>query len=541
MPKMMPPDFDPEWSPVSEEIVFRAAKERLSDDWYVFHSFHFTSDDLQGRKKDGEIDFLFYHPDEGIVVMEVKGGAISYHDNQWYQDDRPIEPVKQTIRNKYFIVNLLSAALNRHASISVAHSVCFPGCHGKKDWPAELSGFVLTGDTLPQIEVFLKYVLSKTPFKPTPENPAPSKEEVLHALSPYLDFGNKLCDRIANEKKHFFRLTDRQCAALDILENFDDMLIRGCAGSGKTIMAVKLAQRLAVQGKSVLLLCYNQLLARRLQIEVREYPGITAAAFFEFCIERLNIPEEKIARYRFNPRLYSEVLPQALQQLLYSHPELCFDAVIVDEGQDFAKEAWNVISLMHVDGGKFFVFCDPDQNIFQDELALPDFGPLQIVLKKNCRNTKNIFEAMKPYGPPDAICEDRSPVGAEVRELTGNCRELLAVELNRLIKEENVPPANIVILGTHVMHNTSIGNDPWVGGIQIVSHPLEVGEEKCVQYYTYMKYKGCESAVVILLDVDDKDPRWADHKGLYTAMSRATNQLIILHPESATQGSPGSC
>ena len=46
---------DRDGAPVSEEIVFRAAQERLPDDWYVFHSFHFTSDDLQGRKKDGEI------------------------------------------------------------------------------------------------------------------------------------------------------------------------------------------------------------------------------------------------------------------------------------------------------------------------------------------------------------------------------------------------------------------------------------------------------------------------------------------------------
>ena len=35
MPKMLPPDFDPEWSPVSEEIVFRAAQEYLPDDWGV--------------------------------------------------------------------------------------------------------------------------------------------------------------------------------------------------------------------------------------------------------------------------------------------------------------------------------------------------------------------------------------------------------------------------------------------------------------------------------------------------------------------------
>ena len=530
MPKMMPPDFDPEWSPVSEEIVFRAVQEHLPDDWYVLHSFHFTSDDLQGRKKDGEIDFLFYHPAEGIVVMEVKGGAISYRDNQWYQDDRPIEPVRQAIRNKYFIVNLLSNALNRHVSLSVAHSVCFPGCRGRKDWPAELNGFVLTGNALPQIETFLKDVLNKTPFKPTAENPAPSEEEVLHILSPYLDFGNKLSERIANEKKRFFRLTDRQCAALDILENFDNMMIRGCAGSGKTIMAVKLAQRLAVQGKSVLLLCYNQLLASRLQSEVKEYPGITAAAFFEYCIKKLKAPEEQIEKYRFNPRLYTEVLPQALHKYLYAHPELCYDAVIVDEGQDFAKEAWDVISLLHVDGGKFFVFCDPEQNIFHDELTLPDFGPLQIVLKKNCRNTKNIFKAMKPYGPSDTECDERAPAGAEVRELTGDCRELLASELNRLIHEEGVPPSSIVILGTHVMHNTSIGKDSVVGGVQIVSHPHTQGEENCVQYYTYMKFKGCEAAVVILLDVDAKDPRW-DTTGLYTAMSRATHQLIILHPK----------
>ena len=530
MPKMMPPDFKPEWSPVSEEIVFHAVQEYLPDDWYVLHSFHFTSDDPQGRKKDGEIDFLFYHPAEGIVVMEVKGGAISYRDNQWYQDNRPIEPVRQTLRNKYFIVELLSKALNRHVSLTIAHSVCFPSCNGKKDWPAELSGFVLTGDALPRIETFLKDVLNKTPFKPTAENPAPREEEVLHILSPYLDFGCRLSERISSEEQTFFKLTDRQCAALDILENFDGMLVRGCAGSGKTVMAVKLAQRLAVQGKSVLLLCYNQLLATRLQAEVADYPGITAAAFFEFCIETLKAPEEQIAKYRTNPRLYTDVLPQALRKYLYAHPELCYDAVIVDEGQDFAKEAWDVISLLHVEGGKFFVFCDPEQNIFHDELALPDFGPLQIVLKKNCRNTKNIFEALKPYAPRGAECEEKAPEGVEVRELTGNCRELLASELNRLIHEEGVSPSNIVVLGTHAMHNTSIGEDPVVGGVQIVSRPPEHDEKNCVQYYTYMKFKGCEAAVVILLDVDAHDPRW-NTTGLYTAMSRATHQLIILHPK----------
>ena len=48
-----------------------------------------------------------------------------------------------------------------------------------------------------------------------------------------------------------------------------------------------------------------------------------------------------------------------------------------------------------------------------------------------------------------------------------------------------------------------------------------------VSYHTYMKFKGCEASVVILLDVDEADPRW-NRTGLYTAMSRAMHRLVIL-------------
>ena len=36
---------------------------------------------------------------------------------------------------------------------------------------------------------------------------------------------------------------------------------------------------------------------------------------------------------------------------------------------------------------------------------------------------------------------------------------------------------------------------------------------------------------LILLDVDARDSRW-DITGLYTAMSRTTHQLVILHPKA---------
>ena len=432
MPKMMPPDFDPEWSPVSEEIVFRAVQENLPDDWYVFHSFHFISDDRQGKKHDGEIDFLFYHPIEGIVVMEVKGGAISYRDNQWYQNDKPIDPVNQAKRNKYFVQELLTEGLKRECTLKIAHAFCFPSCQGSQNWPASMRGFVVTADSLPQIELMLKAMLDEIPYRATAENPIPKEDDVLQILSPYLDFGTPISEETNNKATNkTFKLTDQQSSALDILEGFQSLLVQGCAGAGKTVLAVKLAQRLSVRDKKVLLLCFNQLLAKHLQKQVEFFPKIKAAAFFEFCIETIGIPEEQISKYRTNPRLYSEVLPQLLYKYLYSHPGFYFDAIIVDEGQDFTKEAWDIIPKLNVDGGEFFVFCDPEQNIFNDELALPDFGPLQIVLKKNCRNTKKIFEAMKPYGPRNAECSPISPEGVAVRKFTGNCRKLLESELNR--------------------------------------------------------------------------------------------------------------
>ena len=70
---------------------------------------------------------------------------------------------------------------------------------------------------------------------------------------------------------------------------------------------------------------------------------------------------------------------------------------------------------------------------------------------------------------------------------------------------------------------TSIGKDRTIAGVRI-SDGSEAG---AVAYYTYMKFKGCDSKIVILLDVSDKDPRW-DATGMYTALSRAVSQAYIL-------------
>ena len=95
---MIPAECDLTRRPMSERIVFDAVRDNLPDSWRVFHSFDYVTRDLNKKRWDGEIDFLLYHPEKGMLVIEVEGGAFSYRNGQRHQEDRPIDPVEQAKR-----------------------------------------------------------------------------------------------------------------------------------------------------------------------------------------------------------------------------------------------------------------------------------------------------------------------------------------------------------------------------------------------------------------------------------------------------------
>ena len=252
-----------------------------------------------------------------------------------------------------------------------------------------------------------------------------------------------------------------------------------------------------------------------------------AIIVFEFCIDLLKVPKEQIEQYRSNPRLYSEALPKLMKSYI-PQKGLCYDAVIVDEGQDFIPVAWDIISLLAAESGEFYIFYDPDQNIYTKELRLPDFGIPPVILNKNCRNTKKIFEALQPYRLIPSQILENTPDGADVHILHGDCLSNLEYQLDQLLSYEKISTQDIVILGAHSLEHTSIGEKTQIGRYGIITENRCPGKAE-VRYFTYMKYKGCESKVVILFEVDDNDPRWSDRHGIYTAMSRAIHKLIIPH------------
>src|SRR5438128_2624084 len=71
----------------------------------------------------------------------------------------------------------------------------------------------------------------------------------------------------ADVAKELIRLTDQQIAVLQGLRRYRRMLIYGGAGTGKTVLAMAQARRLASEGFNVLLLCFNEPLGHKLNTE----------------------------------------------------------------------------------------------------------------------------------------------------------------------------------------------------------------------------------------------------------------------------------
>ena len=526
MARMIPCEIIESTRSQAEINLFAIFKERFPDDWTVFHSLNIAAKNRDRKNIDAELDFILFHPAKGLLVLEAKGGIITHRDGIWTQNGKTItSPFLQAKQNKYTVIDFIFKKLNGDPGIAYAHAACFPDVKG--EFPAKLpeaGDFALTGKDIPYLEKAVSSILENSKSKRNTPLPSALSKAIIDILCPSFEIGMSLSDRIIRTERIIFQLTEDQCKLLDFIRNYPRALIRGCAGSGKTIMAVKKARELSLSGSSVLLMCYNKLLCHRLKEMVADCPGITAETYHDFCANTLAKSAIKVDWDNKSVKYWNSELPLLLTECL-AKSHVKFDAVIVDEGQDFHCGYWNGIEMLVKDGGVFYVFYDPNQNLFKTSLKLPDLGN-EYVLNVNCRNTKRIFERMKENINSDMSIREGSPEGAEVVTFSLKTPEERKAKLGEiledLVSKKGMAESRIVIIGGHALSHTCIGRNGSVGRFQIVENGTAA--KNTIPYFTYMKFKGCEADAVILLDVDPSDPRW-NASGLYCATSRAKHVL----------------
>ncbi len=150
--------------------------------------------------------------------------------------------------------------------------------------------------------------------------------------------------------------------------------VTGPSGSGKTFALTARAARLAAEGKSVLVLCFNLTLAHRLRSLVgqrcAEYGAnparVTCTSFHTFCARVVDDAASAGIVADEPPRGTWPVKIVAKADDVLSHGfERRYDAVLVDEGQDFQLRWWNLLrDRVLRPGGEMLLVTDPTVDLY---------------------------------------------------------------------------------------------------------------------------------------------------------------------------------
>lgn len=508
--------------PQAERYVFRALELNLPEGWSAWWSLVYSDLEEGLPSGEGEVDFLCFHPRHGLLVLEVKGGEVLCEGAIWFQNGRRLRlsPAEQASRNAHTLQRILCRELAiAPFPLPICHAVWLPFSLRPEHEPIDLQGITLYAEDLPRPEsAFLRLFASpraaiSQPLAPLSLEAGEALRERLRAL-----FAPRVAYRPGWSQRRFLsdaslaRLTQDQATAFDAFSQFPRLRVRGCAGSGKTLLALRRAAQLAAEGKRVLLLCFNLLLAEHLRAVTAPEPRIRAVAIYNLLCELLGRQDDGSSEFWHT--LARDAVPVA--QAFAEHSP--YDCVIVDEGQDFSPALWRVVTALVPERSGFIVFYDPAQNIFQRNLeAIPAFPWPEAKLTTNCRNTRTVFDLLRPYAGAASRILPSAPPGEPPESHTfatrAHLRNYLRALLGQLTAEQGIPVGDILLLGAHALPKMAL--EPILAAFP------------GLRYFTYRKFKGLEAPILILLDVTESDPLW-NGAALYTAISRAVHKVIFL-------------
>lgn len=556
--RMYPTKVPAHFESNAEKHLYHLFAEQLPDDYTVMYSVNWIDPHSDEFHREGEADFVIIHEELGIIVLEVKGGRIELRDGKWYSIDgsdnvhdlkkSPMLQARSSMRTLLDRAKRTPLTRNFQRQYRFHTGVVFPnvpvGPNGLgPDTPRKV---VIDRTDLHSLDSALRRVVSDQPPKePLTKQAIEAFVEIVRPNEVLDELG--YADVILESGRRIEAVTEGQNEVLHQLQAQHRIAIPGCAGSGKTLLAMRKTRFLAQSGLRVLLTCYNKPLGDWLHDQIRRDPQIPEWSVRVSNFHRLAdelIREAKIAppRRQSGHQTRRDFFSVEIPEYLFDNAEAIqdrFDAVIVDEGQDFSSAMWaGLQALMNApEQGIFYVFFDAEQGIYQAGSEFP-VKVSDIALMRNLRNTHQIHQHLINYYPGDARPESSEIDGLEPEIIPvppGQRLRAIQRVFNRLFNDEGIPPDDAVVLTFAGKNNSELHEGDQLGKYTLT---WGTGERTAnqVQVATVQSFKGLERAIVILVAEIGHIPVHQHDKLIYVGLSRAKQHLVVIGELPEPQG-----
>jgi hypothetical protein len=524
----------------AERKVYSSLLDQLGD-----HDVIVAGQRVTDHQKDHEIDFVVAIAGAGIICVEVKGGEVWHNGTQWLQRSRSghvkvIDPVRQVRQARYALRSFVEADPRwTQGRPRWNHVVVFPNSEFSEGFalPECPRWMVMDRDEIGQLGARLRAVALNQ------ETELPLLGDIAMAQLTAALAGRGLPQRdvvaraLENDDAADV-LTDRQAVVLDAIRLLNRVEVRGGAGSGKTFMAMEQARRLAADGQRVALVCYSHGLASYLKRITstwgrRHQPGYVGE--FHALGIRWGAPAgpDESERSKETVEFFEHDLPAQMEQLAVDLLDgQRFDAIVVDEAQDFADSWWEplLIALRDPDAGGLYVFSDEGQRVF-DRQGTPPVPLVPLILDQNIRNTRQIATAFQPLA--DHPMRYLGGDGPEVRFVACDPDEALDVgdDQVEMLLTEGWRPEDVALLTTGSRHPEQVARQ--AEGTAAYWDSFWDAEQ--VFYGHVLGFKGLERRAVVLV-VNDRYHLERARERLYVGLSRARDELVVCgDPDFITQ------
>ena len=588
-----------------ERLVFRTLKHYLPDDYIVYYE-----PNIHGRRP----DFVIIGPDLGLIVLEVKDYTRStlyqLNHDEWIitpangSQKKIKSPFLQARENMFKLTDVLKKDQNliQHEG-KYATTLKFP--YG--------SGVIFTRLTQNDCIRHGLYQVIDPCFslmrdEINPDDPQFSEEILIEKILNMFTVPYRLKQPLTGEeidsiRYHLFpevrisaefkKVTPYQDQLLLSLHNIRAMdlhqenlakqlgdqnrLIRGVAGSGKTLILASRAKLLSKQHPEwkILILCFNISLARFIEQMVqqmmlepddlfdfdplvkRKSHLIEVRNFHAWLQNDLHISERRISSTLEKLRKREIILPS-------------YDAILIDEGQDFEPEWLELASeVLNPETKSLLLVEDRAQSIYKRKRSYVqdtglDFRGRSKILNINYRNTSQIVSFAWSFYQSNSSLKDK----VVTKELDGEiiapqstlrrgpepaiikCEhffkeaDLVARQIKKLHDEKKVPYSEMLILYRVQKFSTMHYVDAlqraldyygikhfWITENSETKRTFSK-DDQCVKISTIDSSKGLDFQAVFIVNVDNMPFKYEEDVErevslLYIGMTRAKEYLFL--------------